>query len=525
MFGFLSVSVTEEVQAQSTIDFLIKRFTRKSKIKKLGKSLYGNGDRPPLEDYRVDKDFEVIGYEPSWLIDNGEFNAHKFNLLTGLVVGEYDINPYSGLPRNGESFKNYEKSVVKYSKGVKKDIIAYSRLEIPRMKILWNLTYQNDFGAENMRLNWYRNLLTNREVHDVMIDSLQNQFTQVGDKYGIPQNELGIVVDFKEISVQQLENLTDMLRHLRESIGEEYLIYLKIAPVVGQESFLTPEIITALKEDVGIDLFIVEASRFDKYFGPAPTAYFFGEDNEESIDSTVSYYLNNGITQQEMLVEFSYYGVAWEKNGDNPYVKRAHDTYVPNGEIMSYIPQSSPVPLSYDKDTTYAKLNVEEDGKITTYFYDNAYTLDTKYRYIADTMQLKGISIYGLGYNSRKPTEGDDYWYAIVSGMGKKKSAWGWLVASYLVAFIPLGFFFSVARYWQVRNVLAKERYKKYWNRFLIAFVIMTLISVIVMDIIFFLPRDGVGLIIGAIIVGFFVAYMLIRRYMNKVRKYTKYVK
>jgi hypothetical protein len=104
LLGILTSAPTETVNAQSTVEFLMKRFGRKSKIKKIGKKLYGNGEKPPLGNYQIEKGIEVIGYEPSWLLKEEEFKNYYFNLLTGLVVGEYDINPKDGLPRNSQLF-------------------------------------------------------------------------------------------------------------------------------------------------------------------------------------------------------------------------------------------------------------------------------------------------------------------------------------------------------------------------------------------------------------------------------------
>ena len=526
----LFVGGNEVVHAQNTmLEGLSKRFLRKSKIKKLGKKLYGK-DAPPLSDYQIEKGLEVIAYEPSWLLDKGLSKSYHFNLFTGLVIGEYDINPMTGLPRNEDSFYNFKKKNKYKGTDKKVNIIQQARKITPRMKILFSLTYQNDFGIKAYRKKFYKNLLTNQNVQGVVADSLKSLFTQFSDDYKIPVNEMGIVVDFKELQTSQLEDFAETLKLVKEVLADEYLLYLKISPVLGQEPYLTKEIIEYLNDEDIVDLFIIEANGFEKYSSrPGPSSILYSKKNEPSIDSTVNYYLHNGITKDKMLIEFSYAGLAWEKKGEEQFKLKTPSARVTIDDILSLQPRgNTEFPLDYDKDTTYVSYEpmdaYAEQGVKTKFFYDDALTLERKYSYVRDTVSLKGISIYGVGYNSRlKPKYAESRWRKIAENFSKKKSSWGWMVASYLFAFMPIGFLFSVARYWEVRNILAKPRYKKYWNRFLIAFVSISLIALIVMDVIWFLPRDGVSMIIGAIIVGFFVVYMMVRRYLNKVRKYTKY--
>ena len=85
-FTFSEMPV-EQVQAQTVVDRVMKRFFKKNRIKKYGKRLTGMGRLSPLEDMAINSNYEVIGFEPSWMIEKGVFEDHYFNLISTLVIG------------------------------------------------------------------------------------------------------------------------------------------------------------------------------------------------------------------------------------------------------------------------------------------------------------------------------------------------------------------------------------------------------------------------------------------------------
>ena len=89
-----------------------------------------------------------------------------------------------------------------------------------------------------------------------------------------------------------------------------------------------------------------------------------------------------------------------------------------------------------------------------------------------------------------------------------------------MIAFIPLGFIYANIRYWQVRNALAKHKFM--FNRWRVG-----LISAMIIAIICSIPgfRDTVGFLLGVAILALFGLYIMLRRYLTRIRKYMKYTR
>ncbi len=97
------------------------------------------------------------------MIDQGYYTEHYFNLISTLVVGEYDINPQTGYPRNGEAFQAHiNKKVRDKRQKANVNIIESANFINSRLDYLIHLTYSDDFG--NNKIFDRRSLLTEIEV-------------------------------------------------------------------------------------------------------------------------------------------------------------------------------------------------------------------------------------------------------------------------------------------------------------------------------------------------------------------------
>lgn len=533
-----------DADAQSRLWQNIKRrLFRKSKFRKAGKRLYRLGDRPPLKDFSVVGDKEVIGFEPSWLISPANMNnkpqfkkKYYFNLLTGLAIGEYDINPKTGGPRSWDSFNTYQTATIS-NKKKSLNIIQYGRQKNPDLKILMHITCHGDYGGGINRNDLYNDFFENEESKQILYQNIGNQLSHWRDTFNIPEYKLGVVLDFDRMHINNIaerdefiEGYARIITELREEFTDtEFLIYCKIDPVTPLEAYLPPSILDKIEPLV--DLFIVRGYGFEKYSDvfldkPGPLSDILDIERTPTpmvgLDSTVNYYHRIGMPKDKMIIEYTYYGVAWERDPDTgiQHLKKDYP-YAPLNKIRGEISNADAErAYKYNKDSTYTyAVATDKKGIETTYYFDSYLALDTKYAWTEDTVELKGIAINALGYNFKSTDENKNNWYAIANYYAREKPSKGWLIASFLLSFIPMGFLYAIARYWEVRNALAK--YKVYYNWWRICFVISLIVAVICC-----IPgfRDMVGFAIGVIILFIFGVYIMIRRYLTRIRKYSRYV-
>ena len=111
-------------------------------------------------------------------------------------------------------------------------------------------------------------------------------------------------------------------------------------------------------------------------------------------------------------------------------------------------------------------------------------------------------------------------WAVLALTYGKEREKLGWIIASFLMGFIPIGFVFSIYRNWEVRNALAKH--ENLWTRFIMLFVLFFFLFLTAANII---PRKGVAIVVAIVIIGAFFIYILIKKAMMRSKKYVNIIK
>ena len=278
----------------------------------------------------------------------------------------------------------------------------------------------------------------------------------------------------------------------------------------------------------------MESYGFEKSAGDNMTSTSnYDENAKYSVHSSIDYYKNFDIEendrwtlerlQEEMdkklVIEFPYYDAIWAPQGRNmPHTLKKYNTYISSDKFYSDFVGKNGVP-KYSRDSMSVYFQ-NPMGEIA--FGQDSLTFFRQMSYMIDTLQLKGIGMNSLGYFLKKPVlvnkKIPPIWRAYANSdselVGKKES-FGWIIAYFIVAFIPIGFVFSVGYYWQVRNCLAKH--KKYYNRFLGFFALFLFAFLVVADI---LPRDTVGLILGLILFVLLLLYILVKKIIIRSKKY-----
>lgn len=522
MLFFLGIAFgpIQELNAQTVMDRVSQRFLKKNRVKKYGKRLSNMGKEPDLIDMAVRQEFEVIGFEPSWMIEEGAFDEHYFNLLNTLIVGEYDINPSTGDTRNKSSYRaQFDKK--RRDKVAKQEfnIIQKADFHNPRINILMQLTYYGDYGRPSQQREYANLLLREGDIRKTLKDSIQEYFLELSEGYNLQANRTGIVLDLQLENSFYNDDFIEFISYLRLELGDEHLIYLKIPSNVRKDALIPFQIISELEPYV--DRFIVKGYGFEEYSRKASSLTVFNNESTYSVDGTIAYYLLPGfeqVVQDKFIVELPWYGVVYKKDQYGNDILQDGSPYITIDDFNKDIKGRSGK-ISYKNDQTTA-FYVDKETQ-TTYFIEDSTSLTTKYIYLVDSLGMNGFAINALGYYSEaENNRREENWAGIADNFGEKREKIGWVIAYYLAAFLPIGFVYSVVRYWEVRNALAK--FGKYWNRFRIFFLLSILI---------FIVCTGIGgarillLGLGLLIMLCFFIYIMIKKVMMRSKKYVNIVK
>lgn len=517
---FLVSSPITEVQGQTVFQRFSKRYLKKNKLKRLGKKLSRTGPTP-LEEMTIYSYYDVVGFEPSWMIEKGLFEDHYFNLLSTLVVGEYDINPLTGACRNPENFKiHLTKKMSERETKTNMNIVEMANQQNPKIKILLQLTYYGDFGRESFQRQYTNDLLTNPDVQQSLKDSLGNYLKTLKEEYAINYDRSGILIDFEMEESFYNTDFIDFVSYLRERLDENALIYLKIpAKYKRKGATIDPMIISELEPLV--DKFIIKGYGFEKYAREKPDPLVIMDSTTlYSIDGTLYEYSENipefsDILREKFIVEVPYFGVAYKQDQRGNYSLKEGNPYITIDNFNKDV-RGNLGALKYEDNKRTAYFETNES---LVYMIEDSTSLVNKFNYLTDTLGQWGFAINALGYYSKGLNRRHEMWGGIGDNFGKQGEKLGWVIAYYLTAFIPLGFVFSILKYWEVRNALAK--FDKYWTRFRIFFMISIILFLICTGII---PRFAL-VILGLLIMAVFFVYILIKKALMRSKKYVNIVK
>lgn len=532
--------------AHPVLERLSKRYFKKNKLKKLGKRAQRAAMDIDLDEYSIKFEHDVIGVEPSWMIEEGHFGEyHYFNLLSTLVIGEYDINPTNGYPRNAKAF-NAHIDVKSRDRLAKENfnIIQSADYSNARLDFLIQLTYSDDFGG-NIHIN-RRKLLNEDEVFNNLSDSLRNHFNKISKDYDIDKDRLGLYIDFSFESKVDFASYYNFLVRIKEQLDEEQKIYIVVPAEIKKRYSYSYEEINQLLEIA--DRIVVDASNFDKYskYKPAPPTNFsphsdkslFGTLKKYLISPEISdnlphenahaYMIGNEVSERrsKFAVLLPYFGIEYRITGKEPNQKYDKIGKITLENFYSYemgkagnLKYSTNIFSKNDSIFAYLDLPIEGTKEIKRFYVDDGFTLQNKYFYLIDTLGIDNVALNALSYYKTKDRI-KPMWAALALTYGKEREKLGWIIASFLMGFIPIGFVFSLYRNWEVRNVLAK--YGNIWTRFIMFFVLFVFLFLTAANVI---PRKGVAIVIAVVILGAFFVYIMIKKILMRSKKYVNIVK
>jgi hypothetical protein len=236
------------------------------------------------------------------------------------------------------------------------------------------------------------------------------------------------------------------------------------------------------------------------------------------IEYTKEFENPNEIFQDKFIVEVPYYGVVWQNQYNNSWKLYPSSRYITLDNFNEIKGTSGKI--TYMENDTMATPAMAV-GDSLVYIVEDSLTLTKKYSYLIDSLEMQGFAINALGYFTDEKIKRPKSWGAIADNdtYAGKREKLGWVIAMYLTAFIPLGFFLSIRQSWEVRNALAK--FGKFWTRFRFFFLLFIIIFLVCAGIINRIVLLGLGLII----VGIFFLYVMVKRAIMKSRRYTSIVK
>ena len=489
--------------------------------KKLAKGLKGKTGAPnSLDGYALRDGVIVLGEEPSFLAEKCECEKYPYNLLSDLVVGEYDLNPLSGAPRSAKALWMHH-TAKRLVGNEQVSIIEKARAENPRIRILLNIVAYGDFGPEdpNERAKYYRQFFSSAECQKTVCDSLERIF-QVwsNEPYLLDAESTGIVLDFQLLPKWEgrEEDIKKFVRYLHDYFvsreNGQPLLYLKLPYYIEHETPLFSKL-----EDLNnvVDLYILQGNWFPELFYNNGHAGL--EDTAQNlIRHSLAYYVDSArmvhADRSKMIVQYPLYGLSFQQPPGSPGPElNKSQPLVPYFAIRS----KKGLKESYTPAGFTKAQDPPEMQNAQTYYYLDSVSYGRQYQWIG-TEQLAGAGFYGLGYmkGAQMPV-----WGAVAAAYGYKPLGMGWAVAGFMFLLAFFGFPYSVYKYWETRNILAK--YTKYllWSG-LVALLFL-LIALIAVDII---PKTKAGATFVFVVLGFFVLVILLRKYIAQLNRYLGFI-
>jgi hypothetical protein len=407
---------------------------------------------------QIKENQHVIGYEPSWLIYDSLYLNYPYQLMSDLVVGEYDLNTRTGFPRNDSAFNAFRR----------KDIVEMATGVNSQMNVMIALTDYGDQGYRNEFLKEIpkKNLLN---TLDLTLDELN--LKRNGEQ---EREKVGILVDFPKVYWNNRYEFAEFLARIKKDLdnrelGKTCLLYL-VLPCDEDFSGLYQDSIFSQRVRENVDLFVLRTHRFDEVGNlgdwKGPMMPIDRTSERIDIDSLVNFYTKKGkIPRSKITLEVPYYATVWSTDstisGSRPLI--------PLNELFNTIE----APRVADTHSVSFTLKVDT----TTYFYQDTLSLELAYRWV-NKQKLAGIGLYGLGYGQGIDNAVIDQrlWEIVAENFAEPAPRLLFPGVGFLLCFLGVGVVGSVIVNWQVRYALREKR-TKFW--FYLGFLCCVILAVV----------------------------------------------
>jgi hypothetical protein len=404
----------------------------KYEFKQLKTFSYGNS--------QIKDNQHVIGFEPSWLIYDSLYMDYPFQLMSDLVIGEYDLNPSTGFARNDSALKAYRS----------KDIIQIASAVNDQLNVLLAVTdygdggYRQNFLSEIPKKNLFNSL-------DLILDEF-NEKRGGNDE----RQRVGLLVDFPNVAYSHRNDFAEFLARVKKDLdnkdlGKSCLLYV-VLPPAEKQSAIYKDSIFAEKVRKSVDLFVLRGHTFGDSIIPFAKGSMLPLERPgdfADVDSLVSFYNKTAkIPLSRLCLEFPYYATVRTDSGLS-----GHRALVPLSEVFNTV--LTPRLL----DTTSLSFRYKPND--TSYYVQDTLSLNIAYKWVVKN-KLGGIGLYGLGYGHGmdNPLIGEGLWQTVADNFGEPAPRLFFPGISYLLCFLGVGIVSSVVVNWEVRYALREKRTK-----------------------------------------------------------------
>ena len=504
--------VTETIFSQG-LGRLFNRGNTKKGAKGLSKMKDGSDDPA---DYILRPQYKVIADEPLWLLKKNSYENFYYNLLTGSIIGNYDLNLLTGNPRNKEELDWISSRQEASKSGDSVNIYQYLIQQNRDIDLYFQVSSYGDVGGGFSNQAIYYGFLTNNHnVQDTLIDRIRIFRRDIIKKYKIEESQFGLILDIQNIPAQltspeDIQNFKTFIEKIKKKLfpgSEGAKLGIKL-PIIHEENNFYYVGNELLKRIIPMfDLVIYKNYSRDLEEINDEQLQWFVKGNYNFLKFDVDSLQKLGIPLSKLIVEFAYLGLNLKR--DSTIDKLVFDRMNP---IVSYDNMNKMADRSFVKESAN-----ETDSSMTKFkfkngnefHYDDEHIRLFKYDRLK-SLGILGISLHGIGYNNIE--KGTKYWKAIADVFGRIPDKLIWYFFGTLLGFLSFGFPYSVIKFWQARNILAK--YKKYLLHTLGGWLIATFGFLFCLNII---PRNTVGVYVGLGILGILIIMILARVYLSKL--------
>jgi|GEM_PF-3364271 len=504
----LNILAAGRAEAQSN---LLNRGVFKKLAKWLG-SIDNESDDPA--DYVLLPQYTIIADEPAWLLRRGSYEDFYYNLLTQSVIGNYDLNLLTGEPRNPEDIRWLTSEHELKESGDSVNVYEYITKKKEKNIFLQVSCYGDAGGGYTNYLMYYAFLKNENSIQDTLYDRLKKIRKDITHKYQIEISRLGLILDLQNIPSQLIDKdniqaFCDFIKNLKREVlpaNEHSLLGIKLPVIHGQNSwyYSDKKVIDCISKNA--DLVIYKNYSYDPEEIQLDYLQSFVKNNYKQLQSDVDSLKKMSIPPSKLIIEFAYLGLNMKADpATGDMIPDEAEPVLSYGRMQDIIGNRTPGDQP-DSSCTIYRL----PGSTGEYFFDSKNIRLFKYEQLKK-MGINGISLYGIGYIKGKKYN-DLYWKAVAEAFGRVPDKLFWYFFGTLFGFLSFGFPYSVFKFWQVRNILA--RYKKYILPALGGWAVTSFGFLFCLDII---PRSTTGVYLGIGILVILTVMILARIYLVRL--------
>ncbi|WP_062059940.1 glycoside hydrolase family 18 protein [Aquimarina longa] len=338
----------------------------------------------PMPLHAVRKDYKTFGWH---IFSKGSaYKSYNFSLLWGVSYFSYVVNAETGSYSTIHQWKT---------------TALVDSAKVKNCKVFLSVS---NFGAKRNAL-----FLKNPKAQKTLADSLSVLLSL--------RKADGINIDFEGVSSANRKQFSDFIIRLSMHLhnkNPDYQISLALYAVDYHKIFdiKTIDSVIDFYTLMGYDYY----GGFSKHAGPVSPLKSSKVWGTHSIESSVDYYIKEGVALDKLIVGLPYYGDQWQTKSTTipSEVKKflSHNTYSDIKKIFGF----KKYKLHFDTMSTTRYGVYEKDDMIQQLWFDDSLSLSYKYDWIKEK-KLSGVGIWALGYDHGTT----ELWELIANKFGKKE--------------------------------------------------------------------------------------------------------